>query len=424
MATVAEQPQANINSVLLLLVACALAAIGLLMVASASIDVADRNYGNPFYFTQRHGIYLLMALVAAAIVYQVSMNVWQQSGAVLLVVAYVLLMLVLIPGVGKTVNGSTRWISLGLITVQVSELAKICVLVYVSGYLVRRQSEVQGSFWGFMKPVLILSMMVLLLLMEPDFGAVVVIMSAVFVMLFLGGVKFSQFSLVVLGSVLAGLGLIMSSEYRLRRITGYIDPWADQFSSGYQLVQSLIAFGRGDMTGLGLGNGIQKLFYLPEAHTDFVFAILAEETGLIGSLSVIVLFLALVTLALIIGRKAERLGALFNAYLAYGFGVMIGLQAFINIGVCSGLLPTKGLTLPLVSYGGSSLIVNACIIAILLRISRENQLMNQGILNVPAATCDKTVEKQKAKVKTSKAKQKVEPKVAFMTRWLRGGQAS
>ena len=389
------------------------------MVASASIDLADRNYGNPFYFAQRHGIYLILGLISAIMVYQVSMSVWQRSGALLLLFAYILLVMVLLPGVGKTVNGSTRWISLGLFSVQVSELAKICVLVYVSGYLVRRRIEVQGSFWGFMKPMLILSLMVLLLLMQPDFGAVVVIMSAVFAMLFLGGVKFSQFSLVLGGSLLAGFGLILSSEYRWRRITGYIDPWADQFSSGYQLVQSLIAFGRGDVAGLGLGNGIQKLFYLPEAHTDFVFAILAEETGLVGALGVIALFLLLFFLAMKIGRTAEKLGALFNAYLAYGFGTMIGLQSFINIGVCSGLLPTKGLTLPLVSYGGSSLMVNAVIIAMLLKISRENQLMTAGQLEVP-----EVAEPEKASAKREPKTGARDVKEAFLQRWLRGGQSA
>lgn len=414
----AATPQVNsFVGTLLLLVVCALAAVGLLMVASASIDVADRNYGNPFYFTQRHSIYLVMAFIAACVAYQVSMNVWQQAGAVLLLVSYLLLILVLLPGVGKNVNGSTRWISLGLITVQVSEIAKIFVLVYLSGYLVRRQREVQGSFWGFMKPVMILSLMVMLLLMEPDFGAVVVIMSAVFAMLFLGGVKFSQFSLVIIGSGLAGLSLVLSSEYRLRRVTGYIDPWADQFSSGYQLVQSLIAFGRGDLTGLGLGNGIQKLFYLPEAHTDFVFAILAEETGLIGALGVIGLFVCLVLLALVIGRTAERLGVLFNAYLAYGFGVMIGLQAFINIGVCSGLLPTKGLTLPFISYGGSSLIVNSVIIAMLLRIHKENQMYASGELT-PAGQVESPSGNSKRGKKT---KPPTDPKAAFLKRWLHGG---
>ncbi|MDX1695233.1 MAG: putative lipid II flippase FtsW [Ketobacteraceae bacterium] len=418
MARVTVKPQSNMAGTLLLLVASTLAAIGLLMVASASIDLADRNYGNPFYFAQRHGIYLIVGIIAAVLSYQVSMKVWQRSGALLLLIAYALLVIVLIPGVGKTVNGSTRWLPLGLFTVQVSELAKIFVLVYVAGYLVRRRNEVQGSFWGFLKPMLILSLMVMLLLMEPDFGAVVVIMSAVFAMLFLGGVKFLQFAAVLGGSLLAGTALILSSEYRWRRITGYIDPWADQFSSGYQLVQSLIAFGRGDVAGLGLGNGIQKLFYLPEAHTDFVFAIVAEETGVMGALGVIALFIVLFCLAMIIGRKAEKLGALFNAYLAYGFGTMIGLQSLINIGVCSGLLPTKGLTLPLVSYGGSSLVVNAVIVALLLRISRENQLMSAGQLEVP--------ELAESGRKSSKGRSKSAPqsvREAFLQRWLRGGQS-
>ena len=220
-------PPAALSSVLLLLVVSVLACVGLLMVASASIDVAERSYGNPFYFAQRHAIYLVMAIIAAALAYQVSMNVWQRSGAALLILAYILLVMVLIPGIGKTVNGSTRWISLGLITVQVSELVKIFVLVYLAGYLVRRQHEVKESFWGFIKPVLILSVMALLLLLEPDFGSVVLIMASVFAMLFLGGVKFSQFSFLIIGSGAAAVGLVMSSEYRLRRITGYIDPWAD-----------------------------------------------------------------------------------------------------------------------------------------------------------------------------------------------------
>ena len=419
-------PPPAISSVLLLLVVTVLACVGLLMVTSASIDVAERSYGNPFYFAQRHGIYLIMALITAAITYQVSMNVWQRSGAALLILAYVLLVLVLVPGIGRTVNGSTRWISLGLITVQVSELVKIFVLVYLAGYLVRRQHEVKESFWGFIKPVMILSVMALLLLLEPDFGSVVLIMASVFAMLFLGGVKFSQFSLLIVGSGAAAVGLVMSSEYRLRRITGYIDPWADQYSSGYHLVQSLIAFGRGDVAGLGLGNGIQKLFYLPEAHTDFIFAILAEETGLIGTLCIIGLYVTLVLLALFIGNRAEKLGAKFNGYLAYGFGVMLGLQAFINIGVCSGLLPTKGLTLPFISYGGSSLIVNAVIVAMLLRISRENQLIEQGVLELPERENDAQLKASKPNSAEKKAKGQstVEPAAAFLGRWLRrGGQS-
>ena len=370
--------QVNLG-VWLLLTAITLATIGLIMVSSASMDISERLVGNPFHFLQRHLIYLAMALLFASLTYQVSLNVWKKSGVFLLVFAYMLLIVVFIPGIGKNVNGSTRWISLGLITVQVSEVAKVCVLVYVAGYLVRRNSEVREKFWGFIKPVLVLSVMIVLLLNEPDFGAVVVIMSAVFGMLFLAGVKFSQYMLALSVSLCAGAAMIFSSEYRMNRLIAYLDPWSDQFGAGYQLVQSLIAFGRGDLTGVGLGNSIQKLSYLPEAHTDFVFAVLAEEFGLIGNLFVIGLYLFMVVVILLIVRAAEKANVLFGAYMAYGLGIMIGLQAFVNIGVSSGLLPTKGLTLPLMSYGGSSLIVSAVIIAIILRVNKETLV----VLNEP-----------------------------------------
>ena len=223
-----------------------------------------------------------------------------------------------------------------------------------------------------MKPVLLLSVMVALLMKQPDFGAVVVIMVSVFVMLFLAGVKFGQFALVVLGSVAAGAAMVFSSEYRMRRVLGYIDPWAEQYASGYQLVQSLIAFGRGEWFGVGLGNGIQKLFYLPEAHTDFVFAVLAEEFGLVGNLVVIAIYMALVFTTMSIGRAAEKQGKRFNGYLVYGLGMMLGLQAMVNVGVASGLLPTKGLTLPLISYGGSSLVIVCVVLALIMRADYEN----------------------------------------------------
>ncbi|MBV1919342.1 MAG: putative lipid II flippase FtsW, partial [Pseudomonadales bacterium] len=380
----------------LLLTAITLATIGFIMVSSASMDISERLVGNPFHFLQRHLIYLTMALLFASLAYQVSLNVWKKSGVFLLVFAYLLLIVVLIPGIGKSVNGSTRWISLGLITVQVSEVAKICVLAYVAGYLVRRNSEVREKFWGFIKPVLILSVMIVLLLKEPDFGAVVVIMSAVFGMLFLAGVKFSQYMLALSVSLCAGAAMIFSSEYRMNRLIAYLDPWSDQFGAGYQLVQSLIAFGRGDLTGVGLGNSIQKLSYLPEAHTDFVFAVLAEEFGLIGNLFVIGLYLFMVVVILSIGRAAEKAKVLFGAYMTYGLGIMIGLQAFVNIGVSSGLLPTKGLTLPLMSYGGSSLIVSAVIIAIILRVNKETL----AVLNEPK----KVESSKKAPIKKVKKK--------------------
>jgi len=287
-------------------------------------------------------------------------------------VSYLLLVLVLIPGIGKSVNGSTRWINFGPINIQISEIVKVCAMIYVAGYLVRRVDEIRKSFWGFMKPVIVLSVMVLLLLKQPDFGAVVVIMTSVFAMLFLAGVKLSQFLMVILGSVGAASLVVFTSEYRMNRVIGYFDPWADQYSSGYQLVQSLIAFGRGEWFGLGLGNSIQKLFYLPEAHTDFVFAILAEEFGFVGNLFVIALYIMLVFIAMSIGRRAELLGKAFNAYLVYGISILIGLQAMINVGVSSGLLPTKGLTLPFISYGGSSLIITFLMMALVMRADYEN----------------------------------------------------
>jgi cell division protein FtsW len=358
----------------LLLLSGILACVGMVVVASASMDMASIYYDSPFFFVQRHGVYLLAGVVFGALIYQIPLSVWERSSGALLIAAYLLLILVLLPGVGKTVNGSTRWIHMGPINVQVSEIVKICALMYVAGYLVRRVDEVRQRFWGFMKPVMVLSVMALLLLKQPDFGAVVVIMISVFAMLFLAGVRVSQFSLVTFGSGAAAYLLVSSSEYRMKRVLGYIDPWADQYESGYQLVQSLIAFGRGGWMGEGLGNSIQKLFYLPEAHTDFVFAVLAEEFGFAGNLLVIALFFSLVLVAMKIGREAENQGKPFNGYLVYGLAVLIGLQSMVNVGVSSGLLPTKGLTLPFISYGGSSLIIMCVVIALIMRADRENQI--------------------------------------------------
>lgn len=357
----------------LMLLGCVLMCIGLVVVSSASMDMASLNYDSPFFFLKRHGVYLAAGVVCAVLMYQIPLAVWERSSGALLIFAYLLLALVLLPGIGKTVNGSTRWIHLGPVNVQVSEIVKVCAIMFVAGYLVRRVDEVRSTFWGFMKPVMVLSVMILLLLKQPDFGAVVVIMTAVFAMLFLAGARLSQFLAVTFGSAGVAYLLVASSEYRWKRVMGYIDPWADQYSTGYQLVQSLIAFGRGEWTGVGLGNSIQKLFYLPEAHTDFVFAILAEEFGFVGNLIVIGLFVALVWVAFGIARKAQSLGKFFNAYMVYGFATLIGLQALVNVGVSSGLLPTKGLTLPFISYGGSSLIVMSIILALIMRADLENQ---------------------------------------------------
>lgn len=382
----------------LMLLGCVLMCIGLVVVSSASMDMASINYQSPFFFLKRHGVYLAAGIVCAVLVYQVPLSMWERSSGALLIFAYLLLALVLLPGIGKTVNGSTRWIHLGPVNVQVSEIVKVCAIMFVAGYLVRRVDEVRNTFWGFMKPVMVLSVMVLLLLKQPDFGAVVVIMTAVFTMLFLAGARLTQFLSVIFGSAGIAYLLVASSEYRWKRVMGYIDPWADQYSTGYQLVQSLIAFGRGEWTGVGLGNSIQKLFYLPEAHTDFVFAILAEEFGFVGNLVVIGLYLALVWVAFGIARKAELLGKFFNAYMVYGFATLIGLQAMVNVGVASGLLPTKGLTLPFISYGGSSLIVMSIVLALIMRADLENQ----------SATPAKATTKKKVSTK-AKSKLRKEP---------------
>ena len=359
----------------LLLVASALIVVGLVMIASASIDIADVRNGNPFHYIIRHSFFVVLGLIAGGIVYQLPTSLWQKSGWLALSASLIMLVTVLI--IGKEVNGSTRWIGVGTLNIQPSELTKLLLVSYLAGYLVRRRDEVMSSWWGFAKPMLVLMVIAVLLLMEPDFGATVVIGAAFLGMIFLSGAKLGQFILLISACLATAWGLIYSSPYRLQRLTGYTDPWADQFGSGYQLTQSLIAFGRGDWAGVGLGNSIQKQFYLPEAHTDFVFAILAEEFGLIGTILVVMLFSVLVYRALMIGNLAERSNKLFSAYFAYGIGILLGVQAFINIGVNMGLLPTKGLTLPLVSYGGSSLIVSCMCIGVLARIYHETVTSNE-----------------------------------------------
>tara|TARA_R110002167_G_scaffold39755_1_gene122598 strand:- start:804 stop:2045 length:1242 start_codon:yes stop_codon:yes gene_type:complete len=360
---------------LMMAVTCLLLVTGLIMIASASIDIAEARSGNAFHYVTRHGIFIALGLIAALFVYQLPTNWWQKSGWMALSAALFLLTLVLIPGIGKEVNGSVRWIGFGSLNLQPSEIAKLFLVTYLAGYLVRRRDEVVASWWGFAKPMMVLFVAALLLLAEPDFGATVVIGSAFLGMIFLSGAKIGQFILLIVACLISVVLLVISQPYRLKRLIGYTDPWADQYASGYQLTQSLIAFGRGDLAGVGLGNSIQKQFYLPEAHTDFVFAILAEEFGLIGTLIVIVLFAVLVYRICRTGFIAEKRGQLFSAYLSYGIAILLGVQAFINMGVNMGLLPTKGLTLPLVSYGGSSLVVSCMCIGIIARIQKELSLV-------------------------------------------------
>lgn len=355
----------------MILIALALLCLGLVMVASASITVADRQIGSPFYYFYRQAAAAVLGVFVIAVIANIRLVHWEKSGMALLGFAFFLLVLVLIPGIGKTVNGSTRWIPMGILNLQVSELVKLFLLVYVAGYLVRHGDEVRSSVWGFIKPMIMVGLACVLLLLEPDFGASVVIMTTALGMMFLGGVRFVQFvSFLALFGTVAGL-LVVTSPYRLQRLTTFVNPWADPFDSGFQLTQSLIAIGSGGLTGTGIGGSVQKLFYLPEAHTDFVFAILAEELGLMGVMVVVGLFAMLLFRSFSLARKAEQHGNQFSAYLAYGIGIWLGLQAFINIGVNMGVLPTKGLTLPLMSYGGSSLIVCCAAIGLLLRISYE-----------------------------------------------------
>lgn len=355
----------------LLLSVLALMLTGFVMIASASMDVAARDFGSPYFFIIRHGIFVVMAMMTLAIVSAIPIGVWQQYSVPLLVMGGVLLLLVLVPGIGREVNGARRWVSLGFFNLQVSELAKIFMVIYISGYLVRRLSEVRSTWSGVIKPVLPLSVYVGLLISQPDFGVTVVLMCTVMGMVFLSGMRLFQFIIVLLiGVLMAGL-LAVTQPYRVQRLKTFLDPWADPFGAGYQLSQAQIAFGRGEWFGTGLGNSVQKLFYLPEAHTDFIYSILAEELGLVGALIVILLYCFLVYRIFVTGRRAEKQQQFFMGYVCYGFAFIFAGQALINIGVNVGALPTKGLTLPLLSYGGSSLLASAIMVAIVLRIDYE-----------------------------------------------------
>ncbi len=351
----------------------ALLSIGFIMVASASISFADTSYGDGWYFVKRHAVYLLLAIAAAMIVVLVPLSLWQRYSGWLLLAVLILLVVVLIPGIGRRVNGSQRWLALGPITIQVSELVKFAAIIFFASFFARRQAELQQNWRGFIKPMAVMALLALLLLLEPDFGSTVVICGTVVAMLFLAGVKLSHFSLLVVTALSSFILLAVLSPYRLLRLKSFMDPWADQFSGGYQLTQSLIAFGRGEWFGVGLGNSMQKLFFLPEAHTDFIFAIIAEEFGLLGACLLIGLFGCLIYSVLGLVKRGIVSGDRFASFVGFGIAILFAMQIFINIGVASGLLPTKGLTLPFISYGGSSLIVSCALMALLLRIDWEQR---------------------------------------------------
>ncbi len=365
-----RQPRLVLDPVIVTAVLALLLA-GLVMVTSASLNVAERASGDPFFHFERQLLSVLLGATFAGTLLMVPVSAWQRIAPWFLLASFVLLLLVLVPGIGHEVNGSRRWIRIGPLNFQPSEPARWMLLTYVAVFAVRYQTELRGAAQGFFKPLAVLVAAAILLLLEPDFGAAVVLCVTGTAILFVAGARLRDFLLV------AGLGgaaiafIAMAAGYRLQRLTGFLDPWADPFDSGFQLTQSLIAIGRGEWLGVGLGSSIQKLFYLPEAHTDFVFAVLAEELGLLGVIAVVAAFLALVLRSLRLARIAADAGMPLHACLAAGFGVWLGLQAFINIGVAMGLLPTKGLTLPFLSYGRSSLIVTLAWVGMLLRVHHE-----------------------------------------------------
>lgn len=359
----------------LLTATLALLCISWVMVSSASLDYAFQTTGDTFYFCKRHGIYVLISLFVGALVMNIPYSRWRRIDVAFLVIAVFLLIIVLLPHVGRRINGSQRWLNLGFMTLQVSEIAKCASVIFFAGYLVRRREEMLNSLWGFIKPFLVLGLIAALLLMEPDFGAAVVISASTLSLLFLAGVPLVRLLPLVALTVVGGAVIAVTESYRLARLLAFVDPWEESvmYGSGYQLTQSLIAIGRGEWLGVGLGHSVQKLFYLPEAHTDFVFSIWAEEAGLVGCVVIISLFALMVWRMFGIGRVAADRGEHFGALVASGMALIIAYQAFINMGVASGLLPTKGLTLPFISYGGSSLMMSAVMSAIVLRLSFENR---------------------------------------------------
>lgn len=353
----------------LLIASLALMAIGLVMVTSASMPVADRLFGNPFHFSIRHGIYIVISLMCGLVTLMIPMSWWQKTNAWLLFIAIAMLVLVLL--VGRTVNGSTRWLVIGPFTMQAAEPAKLFFFCYLAGYMVRRYGEVTENLKGFIKPLAVFFVLALLLLAQPDLGTVIVMFATTVGLLFLAGAKLWQFFGLAFTGIAAFVLLIVFKEYRMRRVTSFLDPWADPFGSGYQLTQSLMAWGRGNWLGEGLGNSLQKLEFLPEAHTDFIMSIVAEELGLIGVLLVLSLILMVVVKSLQLGNRGLHQERAYEGYMAYAIGIWFSFQTAVNVGASSGVLPTKGLTLPLVSSGGSSLIIMSVAVAVLLRIDFE-----------------------------------------------------
>jgi cell division protein FtsW len=371
----------HIDSVTIAIV-LAISLLGLVMVTSASVSIASQENGQAFYYLERQLLLTLIGAACAALLFCIRTELLEKVSVPLLITAIGLLFIVLIPGLGHTVNGSRRWLHVLGLNFQASELSRVLVLIYLASYAVRREEQLRTTLSGLAKPLGLLCCVGALLLAEPDFGAATVLFATGFGLLFLAGARL-RYVIAMTAIAAAGFGVLaVSSSYRLRRLTAFLNPWADPYNSGFQLTQSLIAIGRGQWMGVGLGESVQKLFYLPEAHTDFLFAVLGEELGLAGVILTLALFLALIWRSFYIARLASNAGLKFQSYLASAFGLWVGIQAFINIGVNMGVLPTKGLTLPLMSYGRSSLIVALAWVGLLLRVYHEAMLETRGSATV------------------------------------------
>lgn len=355
--------------------------LGVVMVYSASIAIAEASRASanqPVYYLARHALFVVAGIAAALVAFQIPLQWWQHAAPWLFLIGAVLLALVLVPGLGREVNGSKRWLSLYFVNFQPSEFMKLFVVLYAADYTVRKAVHLGSLRHGFLPMLTVMLMVGGLLLREPDFGAFVVITVIAMGILFLGGMNWKLFAGLVMLLLAGFVLLILTSPYRLQRVVGFMDPWADPYGTGYQLSHALIAFGRGEWLGVGLGASVEKLFYLPEAHTDFLLAVIAEELGFVGVLAIILAFIWIVMRAFAIGRRAALLERHFAALVANGIGLWIGVQAIINVGVNTGMLPTKGLTLPLLSFGGSAITATCCAIAILLRVDWENRQIMRG----------------------------------------------
>jgi cell division protein FtsW len=369
----------NLDPLLLLIVGCLLM-IGLIMMTSASVPGAERTYGTPFFYLQRQSMFLLIGIVASGVVLFIPTSFWERTSFISLMLTFVLLTVVIIPGVTREINGAHRWLDLGFMNFQVSEATRVLMFFYICSYAVRHSEAMRESMMGFARPMMFVVLACALLLGQPDFGAAAVLLATTLVLMFLGGVRLRDCALAFVLATAGLAAVIASAPYRVERLMSFLFPFENAADSGFQLTQSLVAIGRGEIYGVGLGSSVQKLFFLPEARTDFVFAVLAEELGLIGVVVTVVVFYALVARGFAIARRAARHKLMFQAYLAYILSSWFGLQAFINMGVNAGLLPTKGLTLPFISYGGSSLLSTLASVALILRVHHETQAVENNAL--------------------------------------------